>query len=134
MKKILAAIILLLTLAGCSSSDAVDYSKVIDTALKGNAEMIKEYDWSDRSAYERDSSNIMVWEDENNYYVYFRKNVDGEKNDYIKGDGYKIGKSNDKWSSSPADRSQIMSYLKDNEPPVYEENNIELVNDNYDMR
>ncbi len=39
-------------------------------------------------------SNIIVWEYENNYYVYFRKNVEDS---YVRGDGYKIGKSNNKY-------------------------------------
>ncbi|WP_086348642.1 hypothetical protein [Candidatus Enterococcus clewellii] len=138
MKKMFAVVVLLLLLVftGCSSSEAKDYSKVIDIALKGNSEMVKEYDWDSEALFEKEKSNIMVWEDKNNYYVYFRKNEsDSVYGDLVRGDGYKISKSNDKWSSSPADRSQIMSYLDDNEQTVYEENNIELIDkDDYNMR
>jgi hypothetical protein len=121
-----------LLLSGCSLSKEEEYSKVVDLALKANQELMAEYEWDEKySAYEKEKSNIMVWEDENNYYVYFRKNVEDA---YVRGDGYKIGKSNDKWSSAPADRAKIVEFIDDNVPPVYEENNVELVADNMNMR
>ncbi|MFS0950459.1 hypothetical protein ACFC3A_02310 [Enterococcus thailandicus] len=64
-------------LSGCSSSKEEEYSTVIDLALKSNQELVTEYGWNKKYfAYEKEKSNIMVWEDENNYYVYFRKNVE----------------------------------------------------------
>lgn len=121
-----------LLLSGCSPSKEEEYSKVVDLALKANQELVAEYEWDEKySAYEKEKSNIMVWEDENNYYVYFRKNIEDS---YVRGDGYKIGKSNDKWSSAPADRAKIKEFLDDNVSPVYEENNVELVADNMNMR
>lgn len=112
--------------------------KVIDSALKANQELVKEYDWEKEDLFERKQSNIMIWEDENNYYVYLRKNIeeklDGKKNSYVRGDGYKIGKNNDNWDSSPDDRTKIKDFLDDNVSPVYEENNVELVSDDENMR
>lgn len=128
----LSMVVFFLLLSGCSSSKEEEYSKVVDLALKANQELVTEYGWDEKySAYEKEKSNIMVWEDDTKYYVYFRKNVEDS---YVRGDGYKIGKSNDKWSSSPADRAKIKEFLDSNVPPVYEENNVELVADNMDMR
>lgn len=119
-------------LSGCSSSKEEEYSTVIDLALKSNQELVTEYGWNEKYfAYEKEKSNIMVWEDENNYYVYFRKNVEDS---YIRWDGYKIEKSNDKWNSVPADRAKIIEFIDDNVPPIYEESNVELVADNMNMR
>lgn len=119
-------------LSGCSSSKEEEYSTVIDLALKSNQELVTEYGWNKKYfAYEKEKSNIMVWEDENNYYVYFRKNVEDS---YIRWDGYKIEKSNDKWNSVPADRAKIIEFIDDNVPPIYEESNVELVADNMNMR
>lgn len=121
-----------LLFSGCSPSKEEEYSKVVDLALKANQELVAEYEWDEKySAYEKEKSNIMVWEDDNNYYVYFRKNIEDS---YVRGDGYKIGKSNDKWSSAPADRAKIIEFIDDNVSPVYEENNVELVADNMNMR
>lgn len=128
----LAMITLMLMISGCSSSDEKDYSKVIDSALKANQELVKDYDWNfdENNIFERKKSNIMIWEDENNYYVYLRKDLDGT----VYGDGYQIGKSNDKWDSSPDDRAKIKKFLDDKTEPIYEENNIELVSDNMSIR
>lgn len=146
MKKTMAVCLLALVsfvLVGCSSSTAVepeketDYTPIIEAALKGNQEYAQERSWDSGKVFERNKSNIMVWEDENNYFVYLRKNRDSPSSgDYqvVYGDGYKIGKDNDKWSSSPDDRSQIIDYLNDNEPPIYEEENVELADNEYRMR
>ncbi|OJG99193.1 hypothetical protein RV18_GL002347 [Enterococcus termitis] len=113
-----------------------EYTKVIDSALKANQELVKEYDWNfgENDIFERKESNIMIWEDENNYYVYLRKNNFNDGYDYVYGDGYKIAKTNDSWDSSPDDRAKIKEFLDDNVSPIYEENNIELVSDDKDMR
>lgn len=134
----LLMILAVLIVSGCSSTSASkekDYTKVIDSALKANQELVKEYDWEKEDLFERKQSNIMIWEDENNYYVYFRKNKSNKVyGDNVYGDGYKIGKKNDKWDSSPDDRTKIKDFLDDNVSPVYEENNVELVSDDENMR
>lgn len=131
----LLMILAILIISGCSSTSASkekEYTKVIDSALKANQELVKEYDWDEKySVYERKNSNIMIWEDENNYYVYFRKNIDDS---YVRGDGYKIAKNNDSWDSSPDDRAKIKDFIDDNVSPIYEESNIDLVSDDKDMR
>lgn len=145
MKKRLRACLLMilavLSVSGCSStsvSKEKDYAKVIESALQANQELVKEYNWEKEDLFERKQSDIMIWEDDNNYYVYLRKNIeeklDGKNNSYVRGDGYKIGKNNDKWDSSPDDRTKIKAFLDDNVSPVYEENNVELVSDDENMR
>lgn len=128
-------------LVGCSSSKAEepekekDYTPVIEAALEGYEKENEDRDFTkDKEAYSynRNESNIVIWENENNYYVFFRKNyADSVYGDLVHAFACKIGKSNDKWSSSSDDRSQIMDYLNDNEPPVYEEENVQLVKDDY---
>lgn len=129
-------IVTVLIVSGCSSiSKEKDYSKVIDSALKANQELIKEYDWEKENLFERKQSNIMIWEDENNYYVYFRKNKSSKVyGDYVYGDGYKIAKNNDTWDSSPDDRAKIKDFLDNNVSQIYEENNVDLVSDDENMR
>ncbi|EGO8197145.1 hypothetical protein E5K21_002330 [Enterococcus faecalis] len=125
-------ILALFVVAGCSGTSKADYSKIIDSALKANKELVSEQNWEKKySEFDRKNSNIMIWEDGNNYYVYLRKNVE---NAYVTGDGYKIDKNMDKWSSSPADRAKIKDFLDDNKEPVYKENNVTLVSDDLDMR
>lgn len=120
-----------LVLSGCSQKEK-DYSEVIDSALTTNQELIDQYDWNEKyRSYDRGSSNILIWEDEDNYFVYFRKNIE---NSYVVGDGYKISKNNFQGSSTPTDRAEIVSFLKSNDLPIYEEINIDLVSDDFAMR
>lgn len=140
-KGLRACLLFILTLtivSGCSSSSAskkeekTDFEPVIESALQANQELIKEYEWNfgEDSLFDRKQSNIMIWEDENNYYVYFVKNIDS----VVYGDGYKLSKNSDSWDSSPDDRATIKEFLEDNVPPIYEENNVELVSDDKDIR
>lgn len=132
-KRIYGLLVLaLFVVAGCSGTSKADYSKVVDTAVKANKELVSEQNWEKKfSEFDRKNSNVMVWEDDSNYYVYLRKNVE---NAYVTGDGYRIGKNNDKWTSSPADRAKIKEFLDENKKPDYEENNVTLVSDDLDMR
>lgn len=124
-----------LVLSGCSQKEK-DYSEVIDSALATNKELIEQYNWdSEYKGFKRESSHIMIWEDEYNYFVYFRKNLtDDIYGDRIYGDGYKIGKENNQGSSAPADRSEIVSFYEANISPIYEEVNVDLVSDTMRMR
>lgn len=139
-KRIYGLLILaLFVVAGCSSTSKADYSKVVDSSLKANKELVKELGFNSEQSKERifsiKDSNIMIWEDENNYYVYLAKNLHDEVyGDTVYGDGYKIGKNNDRWTSSPADRAKIKKFLDDNKKPNYEENNVTLVSNDLDMR
>ena len=49
-------------------------------------------------------------------------------------DGYKIGKSNDRVSTSREDRKEIVSFYQSNTEPIYTEDNIELAEFELDMR
>lgn len=138
----LLMILAVLIVSGCSSTSASkekDYTKVIDSALKANQELVKELEFDSEQVKERTfgrkDCNFMIWEDENNYYVYLRKNESDEVyGDTVYGDGYKIAKNNDAWDSSPDDRAKIKDFLDDNISPVYEEKNIDLVSDDENMR
>ena len=122
MKKgiIILSIVTLLFLSGCGKSSA-SYDEVIENVISYNHEICEEHyeDSEDVSKerywVEREDSNFTIWEDENNYYVLIQQNytseVLGEKSC---GDGYKIGKSNDRVSTSPDDRKEIVSFYQSN--------------------
>ncbi|MDN3125194.1 hypothetical protein P0E64_08730 [Enterococcus faecalis] len=131
-KVIYLMLILIVTfVSGCSSNKK--YSEAVDRAFEANKELTVDYDGEAR-IFERNKSNVMVWEDENNYYVYMRKNFsDGVHSEMVSGDGYKLSKNSDRWDSSPKSRAKIMEFLEDNEKPVFEEKNVELVSNDYDM-
>lgn len=133
-KVIYLMLILIVTfVSGCSSNKK--YSEAVDRAFEANKQLNEESNYQGaKRFFERDKSNVMVWEDKNNYYVYMRQNISGTKNDYVSGDGYKISKNSDRWDSSPKSRAKIMEFLEDNEKPVFEEKNVELVSDDYDMQ
>lgn len=85
--------------------------------------------------FQREKSNILVYEDDNNYYVYLRKNIDDDVyGKSIIGDGFKINKESEKVDSQPEDRKKIVEFYSDNEEPVLEEKNVELVEDTIEMR
>ncbi|MGL9921156.1 hypothetical protein [Enterococcus sp. DIV1758] len=137
-KRIYGLLVLaLFVVSGCSGTSKADYSKVVDTAVKANKELVAENAGDKENIFDRKKSNIMIWEDENNYFVYLRKNREsflGDDEKVVYGDGYKLGKSNNKWDSSPATRTKIKEFLNNNEEPVYKENNVTLVSDDLDMR
>ncbi|NSP27119.1 hypothetical protein HRE78_10710 [Enterococcus faecalis] len=134
-KVIYLMLILIVTfVSGCSSN--VEYSKAVDRAFEANKQLNEEANYQGaKRFFERDKSNVMVWEDKNNYYVYMRQNFsDDVYGESVEGDGYKLSKNSDKWDSSPKSRAKIMEFLEDNEKPVFEEKNVELVSDDYDMQ
>ena len=142
MKKgiIILSIVTLLFLSGCGKSSA-SYDEVIESVISYNHEICEEHyeDSEDVSKerywVEREDSNFTIWEDENNYYVLIQQNytskVLGEKSC---GDGYKIGKSNDRISTSREDRKEIVNFYQSNTEPIYTEDNVELVEEELAMR
>jgi len=143
MKKgiIILSIVTLLFLSGCGKSSA-RYNEVIENVISYNHEICEEHykDSEDVSKelywFEREDSNFTIWEDENNYYILIQQNYTlleylGEQS-YA--DGYKIGKSNDRVSTSREDRKEIVSFYQSNTEPIYTEDNIELAEFELDMR
>ncbi|EGO7933198.1 hypothetical protein [Enterococcus sp. DIV0682] len=134
-KVIYLMLILIVTfVSGCSSNKK--YSEAVDRAFEANKQLNEESNYQGaKHFFERDKSNVMVWEDKNNYYVYMRQNFsDDVYGESVEGDGYKISKNSNRWDSSPKSRAKIMGFLEDNEKPVFEEKNVELVSDDYDMQ
>ena len=85
--------------------------------------------------FEREKSSILVYEDDNNYYVYLRRNVDDDVHGkLVYGDGFKVGKENGRITTEASDRKKIVGFFRENEKPVFEEKNIDLYNDEMRMR
>lgn len=118
---------------GCGDNKE-QYEEVIDKVIVYNHEICEEHykDSEDITEekywFDREKSDFTVWEDDNNYYVLIQKNYNYKSYDGIKkwtsADGYKIGKSNDRVSTTPEDRTQIIEFYQDNIEPVYTEENV----------
>lgn len=132
-------ILIMLFLSGCGKKN---YDDVIDKTIEFNHEICKQYYNSsgifDESSYwlERDKVDFTIWEDENNYYVLTQRYSEYEGEKIPHADGYKIGKENEKVTSSPDDRTQVVEYWQNNKIPVYEERNVGVDTDSIssDMR
>lgn len=85
--------------------------------------------------FQREKSNSLVYEDDENYYIYLRKNVNDEiYGKSIFGDGFKISKENGKVDSQSEDRKKIVEFYRNKEKPIFKETNIELYEDKMEMR
>lgn len=131
----LVALLMVGVLVGCGNNEK-EYEEAIEKALVYNHEICEEHykDSEDITEemywFDREKSNFTVWEDDNNYYVLIQKNYEYH-NDYIdkegtSADGYKIGKTNDRISTTPEDRTQIVNYYQDNVEPAYIEKNVNV--------
>ena len=136
MKKycvVLLTVLIMGIFVGCGDSEK-QYKEAIDKAIAYNHEICEEhYKDSDditkeKYWFDRGKSDFTVWEDDNNYYVLVQKNYDYESYDGVEkwtsADGYKIGKSNDRVSTTPEDRTQIVNFYQNNMEPVYTEKNV----------
>lgn len=131
----LVVILMMGILSGCGNNEE-EYEEAIDKALAYNHEICEEHykDSEDIAKekywFEEESSDFTVWEDDNNYYVLMQKNYDYESFDGISkwtaADGYKIGKTNDRVSTTPEDRTQIVNYYEDNIEPIYIKKNVNV--------
>ncbi len=138
MKKycvVLLTVLIMGIFVGCGDSEK-QYKEAIDKAIAYNHEICEEHykDSDDITQeiywFDRGESDFTVWEDKNNYYVLIQKNYRYKyKNADIvqegtSADGYKIGKSNDRVSTTPEDRTQIVNFYQNNMEPVYTEENV----------
>lgn len=73
---------------------------------------------------------MIVYEDDNNYYVCLRENVD---NDDVLVTGLKVGKENERVSREMSDWRKIKEFYENNSEPVLEEKNVELNEDTMDI-
>ncbi len=132
MKRVKVFVGIMLFAILLSACKKTDYGAVIDKVISYNHEVCEKY-YNDSGNVEdgkywatRDNSDFTVWEDNNNYYVLIQKSYEYNDKTYTCADGYKIGKNDESVSSSPDDRSSIVSYYEENESPVYNEKNVSV--------
>jgi len=137
-KGLVAALLAVFFLTGCGTSSA-DYDPVIETVIEENAAFCEQYakrieEKEDHYTIVREEWNFTVYEDENNYYVLACSNDNDMEG--IHGDGYKVGKNNDRASTTMDDRAAVVEFWESNVEPVYTEENIRLVEEftSSDMR
>ncbi|MEL5938186.1 hypothetical protein WN865_01160 [Tetragenococcus halophilus] len=83
----------------------------------------------EESKFDREKSYIIVYEDDNNYYVLIRKNKDKE----VVVKGFKVGKENGRVTQKDKDWKKIEEYYEDNTEPIYEEKNVDLSSDTIEL-